>query len=130
MKTIHIRKHTQFSEDSKIIVHTGEKSQHLRGFDPRSVTVDDDQELYASHQWTESNRINYSMLEDGLTYLIKPRLSKRLAFIILITLMACGVFFYFTKNRWSFVPLIPLALYVLTYVTVLRKKYLIIELYD
>jgi len=130
MKTLKIRKSTQFSEDSRIMVHTGEKSMYLRGFDPRTVTVEEGQELYASHQWTESNRINYSLLEDGLTYFIKPRLSKGLALIIFLTLMACGVFFYFTMNRWSFVPLLPLALYVLTYLTFLRKKYLIIELYD
>jgi hypothetical protein len=130
MKTIKIRKSTQFSEDSRIMVHAGGESIFLRGYDSRPLTVDEDQELYASHQWTESNRLSCSMLKDGHTYFIKPRLSKGLAFIIFLTLMACGVFFYFTMNRWSFVPLLPFALYVLAYITVLRKKYLILELYD
>ncbi len=130
MKTINIRKSTQFSEDSKIMVHAGERSMHVRGFDARSFTVEDEEEIYASHDWTQSNRIGYDSLGDGQTYIIMPRLTKKLAFIILITFMVCAAVFFFTKIRWSFIPLIPFGIYILLYLTLLRKKYLIVEQYE
>jgi hypothetical protein len=35
--------------------------------------------------------------------------------------------FLTTKFRWSFIPILPIALYVIVYLTILKNKYLIIS---
>jgi predicted RND superfamily exporter protein len=127
MKTISIRMNYDFSPTSKVILHIGERKEHLKGYRPFSFTVYPDQEFYVSHQWTNSNRIRYNEIGEDTSYLVRPRFGKVLAFVTLIIFMICTVIFIFTRFRWSFMPLVPIALYVVTYVTILRDKYLIIE---
>jgi len=127
MKTIWIKKNYDFSPDSKVILHIGERKEFLKGFGSFSFTIDPDQEFYVSHQWTRSKRIAYKEIDENTSFLVKPRLGKVLAFVALLIFMICTVIFIFTRFRWSFIPLVPIAVYVMIYVTILRDKYLIIE---
>ena len=127
MKTISIKKNYDFSPTSKVILHIGERKEYLKGFGSFSFTIGPDQEFYASHQWTRSNRIEYNEIGENTSFLVKPRFGKVLAFVTLLIFMICTVIFIFTRFRWSFIPLVPIAVYVLIYVTILSNKYLIIE---
>ncbi len=127
MKTIKIKKNHEFSPNSKIILHIGEKQMQIKGFESFSYIIEPDQEFFASQLWTRSNKIGYAQVEDGLSYIIKPRLGKVLAFISLVVFAACTILFIFTKFRWSYMPLSLIAVYVLLYLTFLKKKYLIIK---
>jgi hypothetical protein len=127
MKTIRIKKNYEFSPNSKVLLHIGDKQVHIKGFESFSFTVDPGQEFFVSQQWTRSNKISYSQISDTSSFIIKPRLGKMLAFISLLIFAICTVIFVFTKYRWSFLPLTPVAFYVLLYLTILREKYLIIK---
>lgn len=127
MKTISIKKDYDFSPTGKVILHIGERKEYLKGFGPFPFTIGPDQEFYASHQWTRSNRIEYNKIGENTSFLVKPRFGKVLAFVTLMIFMVCMVIFIFTRFRWSFIPLVPIAIYVLIYVTILSDKYLIIE---
>jgi len=128
MKTIKIRKSIDFSENSRILLYIGGKKIHLKGFESFSLPVNPGEEIYATHLWTGSNNISYDHIEDGDMFLVRPRLGKQFAFINLIIFMICFAIFYFTRWRWSFVPLLPTVLYAGLYITILRNRYLIIEL--
>jgi hypothetical protein len=127
MKTIRIKKNYEFSPNSKVLLHIGDKQVHIKGFESFSFTVDPGQEFFVSQQWTRSNKITYSQISDVSSFIIKPRLGKMLAFIALLIFAVCTAIFVFTKNRWSYLPLTPVAFYVLLYLTILREKYLIIK---
>ena len=129
MKAIQIRKSSDFSENSKVYLYLGGKKIYLRGYEFYSVDINEGEELYASQQWTSSNRISYEQVKDKAKYVLYPRLGKRFAFINLVILMVCFLIFYFTKSRWSFFPFIPSIIYIGMYITILRKRYLIIEQY-
>lgn len=127
MKTIEIRKSRDFSSNSKVILHIGSSQIHIKGFGSFAVIIEPNQEFYASHQWTRSNAISFNSVTDNSTYSIKPRLGKLLAMITLLVFMVCTVVFLVTKFRWSYVPLLPIAIYVLMYLTILKNQYLIIS---
>lgn len=127
MKTIRIKKNYEFSPNSKVLLHIGDKQVQIKGFESFSFTVDPGQEFFVSQQWTRSNKISYSQISDISSFLIKPRLGKMLAFIALLIFVVCTVIFVFTKNRWSYLPITPVAFYILLYLTILREKYLIIK---
>jgi hypothetical protein len=124
-KSISIRKSTDFSDRSKVLLHIGEKTFHIKGFNSFSFEVAPENVVFASQDWTSSNRLAYEQLESN-AYLIKPRLTKKLAFWMLVVTSICFLIFIFAKWRWSFLPLIPFAFYILLYLSLLRKKYLII----
>jgi len=128
MKTIKIRKSIDFSENSKLLVHIGGKKIHIKGFESFSLPVNEGEEIYATHLWTSSNKISYEQIKNGDLFLIRPRLGKQFAFINLVIFLICFAIFYFTKSRWSFLPLLPTVLYAGLYITVLKNKYLIIDL--
>jgi hypothetical protein len=128
MKTIKVKKSIDFSESSKLLIHIGNKKLHIKGFESFSLPVNPGEEVYASHLWTGSNRISYDQIKDGDLFLIRPRLGKQFAFINLVIFMICFVIFHFTKSRWSFFPLLPTVMYAGLYITILKNKYLIIEL--
>jgi hypothetical protein len=127
MKTIKIKKSYDFSPNSKIYLHIGSRKVNIKGFGLFSLPVEPGEEFFASHLWTRSNKIPFEQLTNNSNYLIKPRMGKVLAFTSLIILMVCFCIFIFTKSRWSFLPLLPLAIYVGSFLTVLRNRYLIIE---
>jgi len=129
MKTIKVRKSTDFSENSKVYLHIGGKKVHLRGYESFSFPLNPDEEIYASQQWTSSNKVSYDQVEDQSFFVIRPRLGKQFAFINLVILLICFAIFYFTRSRWSFFPFIPSIIYIGLYITLLREKYLIIESY-
>jgi hypothetical protein len=127
MKTIKIKKSSDLSENSKIYLHVGDKKKHIRGYESYSITINPGEEFFASHQWTSSNKYSYDQINDGSSFIIRPRLGKKFAFINLVILMICFVIFYFTRSRWSFFPLLPSAIFGGLFLTVLKDKYLIIE---
>lgn len=127
MKTIKIRKSVDFSENSKIYLHIGTKLTHIKGFGSFSLPVEQGEEFFASHLWTKSNKINYSEISDNESFIIKPRMGKVLAFATLIVFTLCTVFFLFTKNRWSYIPLVPIVIYVFLHLSILKDRYLIIS---
>jgi hypothetical protein len=127
MKTINFRKNPEFSPDSKVVLHVGTKVIHIKGFGSFSVLAEPDEEVYASHLWTGSNKIDYNKIEDGNSFVIKPRLSKLLALIIGVVFLFCSTIFILTSYRWSFLPLIPFIIYIVIYLTILKDRYLIIE---
>jgi hypothetical protein len=127
MKNIKIKKSNYFSDTSKIYVLAGSGKVLIKGFGLYTMPINDDENISASHLWTGSNKIEYSELEEGVSLLIKPRLSRLFALIIGIVFLICSVIFILTGYRWSFLPLVPFALYVGAILTVLRDRYLIIE---
>jgi hypothetical protein len=129
MKTVKIRKNNEFSPDSKVFLHIGEKQIHIKGFESFSFNVEPGQEFFASQLWTKSNKITYNQLDNSSCLIIKPRLGKVLAFTSLMIFAACTLVFIFTKFRWSYIPLVLIGFYVLFYLTILRDKYLIIKPY-
>jgi hypothetical protein len=128
MKNIKIRKSNYFSNTSKIYVIVGSRKVLINGFGSYTIPVNEGENIYASQLWTGSNRIDYNKLEEGISLLIKPRLSRLFALITGIVFLLCSVFFIFTGFRWSFLPLIPFAIYIGVYLTILRDRYLIIEI--
>ena len=126
MKKITIRKSLDFSSKSKIFVHVGDKLIHIKGFKSFSIPIEKDEEFYASHLWTRSNKISYEQLTD-LSFLIKPRMGKVFAFIIMMILIVCMATFILTQFRWSFIPLVPFVIYILLYLSLFRNRYLIIQ---
>jgi hypothetical protein len=128
MKTIKIRKSTDFSENSKVYLHIGNNKMHIRGFESVSLSLSPGDKLYASQQWAKSNMVSYDQIEDEASFVIRPRLGKVFAFINLVILMICYAIFHFTRSRWSFFLLIPSLIYIALYITVLKNRYLIIEL--
>ena len=128
MKTIRIKKNYEFSPNSKVFLHIGDKQVQIKGFESFSFSVELGQEFFVSQQWTRSNKITYNQIFGVTSFIIKPRLGKVLAFIALMIFAVCTVIFIFTKFRWSFIPLLPFALYVGLYLTVFKDRYLILEL--
>jgi predicted RND superfamily exporter protein len=127
MKTINIKKSNDFSPNSKVIIHIMEKKIHIKGFGSFSFNLEPGQEFFASQQWTQSNRIGYNQINDGSTFIIKPRLGKTLALVTLMITIVCMVIFVLTRFRWSFLPLIPIMIYVFVHITINKNKYLIIK---
>jgi hypothetical protein len=127
MKNIIIKKSNYFSGTSNIYLNVGSRKVLIKGFGSYTIPVSEGENIYASQLWTESNRIDYNRLEEGISLLIKPRLSKLFALIIGIVFLLCSIVFIFTRIRWSFLPLIPFAIYIGVYLTILRDRYLIIE---
>ena len=127
MKTISIKKSYEFSPYSKIFIKYGTKNLHIKGFGSFSLSVSPGEDMYATHLWTQSNILTYDKIVDGSIYEIKPRLGKRLAYIGLTVFSICLCVFLFTKSPLSFIPLVPIALYVLIYLSVFKSRYLILE---
>ena len=127
MKTISIKKSYDFSPNSKIFIKYGTKELHIKGFGSFSLTLSAGEEMYATHLWTQSKKMAYDKIVDGSGYEIRPRLGKILAFIGLIVFSICLCVFLFTRSRLSLIPLVPIVIYVLIYVTILSHRYLIIE---
>jgi len=127
MKTITIKKNYEFSPNSKVILHYGSTCIHIKGFGQVSVSIEPGEELYASQLWTQSNRIKYDQAFDKASYVIKPRLGKILAFVILLVFLICIIWFIFTRSRLSVIPIVPFIIYVALYLSVLKNKYLIIK---
>ena len=127
MKNINIKKNRDFSGNSKIYLHVGDSRTHINGFGLYHLSIHPREEMYATHHWTMSNRIHYDELNEGISLVIKPKLTKKLALIIGIVFVICSLIFLITKYRWSFLPLLPFVLYVGTYLTILKNRYLIIE---
>jgi hypothetical protein len=127
MKNIKIKKSNYFSDTSMIYVIAGSGKVLIKGFGLYTIPINEGENISASHLWTGSNKIDYTKLEEGIKLIIKPRLSRLFALIIGIVFLLCSIVFIFTRFRWSFVPLIPFAIYVGAYLTVLRNRYLIIE---
>ena len=127
MKTVTIKKSHEFSPNSKIYVKYGTKKLHIKGFGSYSLSVNPGEEIYTTHLWTQSNRIAYDKIVDESIFEIKPRLGKILAFIGIIIFSICFCIFLFTKSRFSFIPLVLIALYVIVYLTFLKNRYLIIK---
>jgi hypothetical protein len=126
MKTIKIKKSYDFSANSKIYLQIGSKKMHIKGFGLFPITIEPGEDIYASHLWTRSKKMSYDQLTDSNSLIIKPRMGKLFAFIVLLILIICFCVFIFTKYRWSFIPLAPIALYVLVYISILKNRYLII----
>ena len=127
MKTYQIRKNHEFSENANVHLHIGTKQIHIKGFGSFSLSLSPGEEFFASHLWTKSNIITYEELANGSSFVIKPRLNKLLAFISFLITVGCLCLFIFTKNRWSFIPLAPIVIYVAMYLSIFKNKYLIIK---
>jgi hypothetical protein len=127
MKTISIKKNNEFSANSRVYVHSGSKRIHVIGYEPITLQVEPGQEFYGSQLWTQSNRLEYDQINDNSKFLIKPRLGKILAFVILVVFAICTVIFLFTRWRWSYVPLFPFVIYVGLYLSLLKNSYLILQ---
>jgi hypothetical protein len=126
MKTIKIRKSLDFSAKSKVFLHSGRRKTHIKGFGSFSIPIEEGEECYASHLWTSSKKIPYKeMTETSL--LIKPRMDKVFAFVVMMICIVCMTIFILTQTRWPLYPMIPIIIYVILYISVLKNRYLIIK---
>ena len=124
MKRIYLRKSYDFSPDSKIIVNTALEKMLLKGHGNCELQITPGDSLYASQMWTKSKKIAYSDLTDGATMEIRPVLGKKLALVIFAVFTICLAVLILTKNRWSFMPLIPFVIYILLFLSIFKDRYL------
>jgi hypothetical protein len=127
MKNISIKKSNYFSKMSKVYVLVGSKKVLIKGFELYTIPINEGEKISASQLWTGSKKIDFDKIEEGISYVIKPKLNKLLALIIGIVFIFCAILFILTRYRWSGVPLIPFAIYIIMYLTVFKERYLIIE---
>jgi hypothetical protein len=127
MKNFKIKKSNYFSNRSKIYVFSGSRKVLIKGFGLYTISINEGEKISASQLWTGSNKIDFDELEEGISLVIKPRLSRLLAIIIGIVFILCSIIFISTRYRWSFLPLIPFIIYIGAYLTILKNRYLVIE---
>ena len=127
MKNIRIKKSNDFSAESKICLHIGAQDIAIKGFELFSFPVHEGEEVFVSHLWTRSRTLSYDQISDKKSYIIRPKLGKLLAFISIVVFMVCSVIFIFTKYRWSFLPLAPIVIYIVLYLSLFRNRYLFLE---
>lgn len=127
MKTIKITKSRDFATNSKVLLHVGSEITHLDGFGSFTFSLNPGEQFYLTHQWVSSKKVSYEKVTDGSFYLVKPRLDKRLAFITLFVFTLCMIFFFIFHSRWSFIPLLPIVIYVLLFLTVWKDRYIFLE---
>lgn len=127
MKYISIKKSNYFSKMSQVYVLVGHKKVLIKGFELYTIPINEGEKISVSQLWTGSKKIDFDKIEEGILYVIKPKLNKFLALIVGIVFIFCAILFILTRFRWSGVPLIPFALYIIAYLTVLKDRYLIIE---
>ena len=124
MKTFKIKKDFDLSPYSKIILYYGNRKIHIKEYDFSEITLEPGESVYASQLWTRSKKLQYEDITDNSTYIIKPQLTRLLAYIIFVISLICIVVFIFTRWRWSLIPIIPFVIYVLLFVTILYDRYL------
>lgn len=124
MKTFKIKKDYDLSPYSKIILYYGNRKIHIKEYDFSEITLEPGESVYASQLWTRSKKLQYEDITDNSTYIIKPQLTRLLAYIIFVISLICIVVFIFTRWRWSLIPIIPFVIYVLLFVTILYDRYL------
>lgn len=124
MKTINISKSSDFSSESKVILHIGSDHIHIKGFGSYTFSLGPRESFYLTHQWTSSPKMYYEDLAESNSLIIKPRLDKRFLFIIVYVLILCTIIFFIFKSRWSFLPILPFVFYIIMYLSILRNKYL------
>jgi hypothetical protein len=127
MKSIKIKKSQDFSSNSKVFINIGIKKIHIKGFGLYNILLEPGEEIYASHLWTGSRKMRYENITDNSTLLIKPLMGKFFLLFVLFIFSICVCISIFTKSKWSFFPLAPIAVYIALYLTVLKNRYLIIE---
>jgi hypothetical protein len=127
MKNFKIKKSNYFSNTSKIFVFAGSKKVLITGYGLYTLSINEGEKISASHLWTGSEKVDYDKIEDGISLIIKPRLTRLLALIVGCVFLLCCSIFIITRYRWSFLPLIPFVLYIVIYLTFLKDRYLIIE---
>jgi hypothetical protein len=127
MKNIIIRKDKYFTSESKVIVRSGSDKIWIKGYRLYTIPVDKGKCIFATHLWTGSNIIEYENLSEKVPLLIRARLGRGLALISLIVFLISVVLLVLTKSRWSVLPVIPVAIYIIAHLTILRNRYLIIE---
>jgi predicted RND superfamily exporter protein len=124
VKTFKIKKDFDLSPYSKIILYYGNRKIHIKEYDFSEITLEPGESVYASQLWTRSKKLQYEDITDNSTYIIKPQLTRLLAYIIFVISLICIVVFIFTRWRWSLIPIIPFVIYVLLFVTILYNRYL------
>jgi len=124
VKTFKIKKDYDLSPYSKIILYYGNRKIHVKEYDFSEITLEPGESVYASQLWTRSKKLQYEDITDNSTYIIKPQLTRLLAYIIFVISLICIVVFIFTRWRWSLIPIIPFVIYVLLFVTILYDRYL------
>jgi hypothetical protein len=124
VKTFKIKKDFDLSPYSKIILYYGNRKIHIKEYDFSEITLEPGESVYASQLWTRSKKLQYEDITDNSTYIIKPQLTRLLAYIIFVISLICIVVFIFTRWRWSLIPIIPFVIYVLLFVTILYDRYL------
>lgn len=127
MKRVRIEKSDDLSDSSKIFLHLGDEKIHIKGFGSFTFTLNEGESFYITHQWVSSPRVHYEDIKDGDSFKVKPRLGKRFLIVFFIILIICTVTFFLLKSRWSYVPLLPFILYIITYLSVYRNKYFMLQ---
>jgi hypothetical protein len=127
MKNISIKKSNYFSNTSKIYVFVGSRKVLITGFGLYTIPINVGEKISASHLWTGSEKLDYDKIDESISLVIKPRLNRLLALVIGIVFLLCCAIFIVTGYRWSFLPLIPFVIYIGTYLTILKDRYLILE---
>jgi len=127
MKKITIRKDRYFSSRSKIFLHAGSEKTWLKGYNSYIINVSEGDNLFAKYMWTGSNEVDYEDLDENEPLLIRPRIRRSLVAVFLVVYLICVAVFIQTRWRWSVLPLLPFAVYIGAYITVLRNGFMVIE---
>ena len=127
MKNIKIKKSKYFSSNSNIYVLIDSKSILIKDFGLYTIPVSEGEHICASQLWTSSKKIGYEELNEKVPLIIRPKLSRLFAIITGILFLTCSAIFIYTRYRWSYLPLVPIIVYVFAYLTILKNRYLVIE---
>lgn len=127
MKNIKIKKARIFSPNSKIYVITSQSKVLITGYKPYNINVYEGELLSARQEWTGSNKIEYDKICEASQYVIKPRQNGFLVIYIAIAFIITYIVLLLTRNRFSFLLVLPIPLYIILYLTIWRNRVLIIE---
>jgi hypothetical protein len=130
MKKVIIKKSKYFTSSSKIFLCLKNERILLSGFGLYTISLNEGDSFYVKQLWTRSKSISYDQVEDGSQLSVKPKLNRLLAFIIGVVFIICFIVYIYSKSRWSFTPLIPFIIYIITYLSFLRNEYLILKRSD
>ena len=117
-----------FSTNSKVLVSIGTKKIHLKGYGIYAISINPGETIIASQLWTKSKGLTYDEIIDGSTLLIKPRFGQWFTIIVAGIFFLGAFIFVLYRFRWSFMPLALIAIYISLYLTILRDRYLLINL--
>lgn len=122
-KQIRIKKCDDFSKTGPVSIITANRILKIKDYNFHSITISPSESILIKQQWVKSRKYYSEDFKDNLDYVICPTMGKRLALIVLVIVSFSICFFFFTKNKWTMVPLGLLGAYILGKIILFPSSY-------